>query len=43
VAGQAAGCTWTELGLQLGYPFSILLVLLLGVGLYAIFKRRGWL
>ena len=31
-----------ELGWQLGYPFSILLVLL-GVGLYAIFKRRGWL
>jgi magnesium transporter len=32
-----------ELGWQLGYPFSILLMLLLGVGLYAIFKRRGWL
>jgi magnesium transporter len=32
-----------ELGWQLGYPLSILLMLLLGVGLYAIFKRRGWL
>ena len=32
-----------ELGWQLGYPFSILLMLLLGIGLYAIFKRRGWL
>ena len=42
-----------ELGWQLGAqvgdaglvgdPFSILLMLLLGVGLCAIFKRRGWL
>ena len=32
-----------ELGWQLGYPFAILLMLLLGVGLYVIFKRRGWL
>jgi magnesium transporter len=32
-----------ELGWQLGYPFSILLMLLQGVDLYAIFKRRGWL
>ena len=32
-----------ELGWQLGYPFALLLMLLLGVGLHAIFKRRGWL
>ena len=32
-----------ELGWELGYPFAILLMLLLGVGLYVIFKRRGWL
>jgi magnesium transporter len=32
-----------ELGWQLGCPFSILLMLLLAVGLHAIFKRRGWL
>ena len=32
-----------ELEWQLGYPFTILLMLLLGLGLYAIFKRRGWL
>ena len=33
-----------ELEWQLGYPFAILLMLLgLGLGLYAIFKRRGWL
>ena len=32
-----------ELGWELGYPFAVLLMLLLGGGLYAIFKRRGWL
>ena len=32
-----------ELGWELGYPFAILLMLLLGVGLYVVFKRRGWL
>ena len=32
-----------ELGWELGYPFAVLLMLLLGIGLYAIFKRRGWL
>jgi magnesium transporter len=31
-----------ELGWKLGYPFAILLMLLLGVGLCAVFKRRGW-
>jgi magnesium transporter len=32
-----------ELGWQLGYPFALLLMVLLGAGLYTIFKRRGWL
>jgi magnesium transporter len=32
-----------ELEWQLGYLFAILLMLLLGLGLYAIFKTRGWL
>ena len=32
-----------ELGWVLGYPFAILLMLLLGAGLYAVFRRRGWL
>ena len=32
-----------ELAWQLGYPFALLLMVLLGVGLYAIFRRRGWL
>jgi magnesium transporter len=32
-----------ELGWGLGYPFAILLMVLLGAGLYAVFKRRGWL
>jgi magnesium transporter len=32
-----------ELTWPLGYPFAVLLMLLLGLGLYASFKRRGWL
>jgi len=32
-----------ELGWLLGYPFALLLMLLLGLGLYTVFKRRGWL
>ena len=32
-----------ELEWAAGYPFALVLMLLLGVGLYAIFKRRGWL
>ena len=32
-----------ELKWAAGYPFALVLMLLLGVGLYAIFKRRGWL
>jgi len=32
-----------ELGWILGYPFALGLMILLGVGLYWIFKRRGWI
>lgn len=32
-----------ELQWPLGYPFAVLLMVLLGVGLYVSFKRRGWL
>ncbi len=32
-----------ELKWAAGYPFALVLMVLLGVGLYAIFKRRGWL
>ncbi|GAA1905112.1 magnesium/cobalt transporter CorA [Nocardioides lentus] len=32
-----------ELGWSLGYPMAIGLMLLMGLGLYAAFKRRGWL
>jgi magnesium transporter len=32
-----------ELHWTLGYPFAILLMLLLGGGLYTVFKRRSWL
>jgi magnesium transporter len=32
-----------ELAWPLGYPFALVLMLLLGVGLYTVFKRRGWL
>jgi len=32
-----------ELHWQLGYPLAILLMIALGVTLYAIFKRRQWL
>jgi magnesium transporter len=32
-----------ELGWPLGYPFALTLMALICVGLYAVFKRRGWL
>ena len=32
-----------ELAWPLGYPFALLLMFLLGLVLYAMFKRRGWL
>lgn len=35
--------TMPELQWPLGYPMAVLLMLLLGLGLYVIFKKRGWL
>jgi magnesium transporter len=32
-----------ELDWPLGYPFAVVLMFLLGLGLYLVFKRRGWL
>jgi magnesium transporter len=32
-----------ELRWTLGYPFALVLMVLLGGGLYAVFKRRGWI
>ena len=32
-----------ELGWEFGYPFALALMLVLGVALYGLFKRRGWL
>jgi magnesium transporter len=32
-----------ELHWTLGYPFAVLLMVLLGLGLYTVFRRRGWL
>lgn len=32
-----------ELDWAFGYPFAVLLMLLLGAGLYVVFKRRGWM
>lgn len=32
-----------ELGWRYGYPMAIALMLLMGLGLYLVFKRRGWL
>ncbi|WP_105035021.1 magnesium and cobalt transport protein CorA [Cryobacterium aureum] len=32
-----------ELHWPLGYPFAITLMLAMGISLYAVFKRRGWL
>jgi magnesium transporter len=32
-----------ELHWVVGYPFALLLMLVVSVSLYAIFKRRGWL
>lgn len=31
-----------ELGWRLGYPAALLLMAALGIGLYAMFRRRGW-
>jgi len=32
-----------ELHWALGYPFALLLMLGMGVGLYVVFKRKGWI
>jgi magnesium transporter len=32
-----------ELHWTMGYPFAVVLMVLLGLGLYLVFKRRGWL
>ena len=32
-----------ELHWSLGYPFAIMLMVALGVALYAVFKTKGWL
>jgi magnesium transporter len=32
-----------ELHWALGYPFALLLMLLVSLSLYVVFKRRGWL
>jgi magnesium transporter len=32
-----------ELSWYFGYPFAIGLMIVIGVGLYLAFKRRGWL
>ena len=32
-----------ELAWRFGYPFALLLMLVLGVALFVVFKRRGWL
>jgi magnesium transporter len=32
-----------ELHWVLGYPFALLLMLLVSLSLYAVFKYRGWL
>jgi magnesium transporter len=32
-----------ELHWQLGYPFAVFLMLMVSVGLYFVFKRRGWI
>ncbi len=35
--------TMPELGWRFGYPFAVALMVLCGVALHAVFKRRGWL
>jgi magnesium transporter len=32
-----------ELNWQLGYPFAVLLMFMVSLGLYLVFKRRGWI
>ena len=32
-----------ELRWALGYPYALVLMLAMGVGLYGVFKRKGWI
>ncbi|PZP20523.1 MAG: transporter, partial [Kocuria rhizophila] len=32
-----------ELGWELGYPFALLLMVMMGLGLFFVFKRNRWL
>ncbi len=46
LVGTVYGMNFThmpELDWRLGYPWALLLMLLVSVVLYAVFKRRGWL
>lgn len=46
LVGTIYGMNFThmpELNWQFGYPFAIALMVAMGFGLYAVFKRRGWL
>jgi magnesium transporter len=46
LVGTIYGMNFThmpELKWELGYPYALVLMLVMGVGLYAVFKRRGWL
>jgi magnesium transporter len=46
LVGTIYGMNFTnmpELGWDLGYPFAIGLMILISVGLWLIFRRRGWL
>ena len=46
LVGTVYGMNFTnmpELHWSLGYPFALLLMLGMGVGLYLVFKRKGWI
>lgn len=46
LVGTIYGMNFThmpELHWRVGYPFAVLLMLLVSVGLYTVFKKRGWL
>ena len=46
LVGTVYGMNFTympELHWSLGYPFALTLMLALGVTLYVVFKKRGWM
>ena len=46
LVGTIYGMNFThmpELDWRFGYPFAITLMFAMGFGLYAVFKRKGWL